>query len=202
MLPAVTASTKQLTDAISLGLAAIAVVLQAILVALAVAAIAALIWQPARRGLVEARALLFGKELWAAWVVALVATLGSLYYSEVADFVPCRLCWFQRIAMYPLAALLLLAALRRDVRGGAIYAIPLTLVGIGVAIYHIYIEHHPEAETAGCKIGAPCSVKWIEELGYVTIPVLALTGFAAVLALSLMALSRTRQTSSGEHARS
>jgi disulfide bond formation protein DsbB len=95
--------------------------------------------------------------------------------------------------MYPLAALLLLAALRRDVRGGAIYALPLCLAGMGVASYHIYLEYHPEAETPACKIGAPCSVKWIEELGYVTIPVLALTAFSAILALSLMALSRTRR---------
>ena len=185
-------STKDWTDAISLGLAAVAVVLQALLAALLLLALAALVWQPARRVLREARELLFGGELWAAWAVALVATLGSLYFSEIADFIPCRLCWFQRIAMYPLAVLLLLAALRKDTRGGAIYAIPLSLAGMGVAIYHIYIEYHPEAETAGCKIGAPCSVKWIEELGYVTIPVLALTAFAAILALSLMALSRSR----------
>jgi disulfide bond formation protein DsbB len=184
-------TTKELTDAISLGLAAVAVVLQALLAVLLVLTVAALVWRPARGVVREARDLLFGGELWAAWAVALVATLGSLYYSEIADFVPCRLCWFQRIAMYPLAAMLLLAALRRDVRGGAIYAIPLCLTGIGVAIYHIYIEHNPEAETAACKIGAPCSVKWIEELGYVTIPVLSLTAFAAILALALMALSRS-----------
>jgi disulfide bond formation protein DsbB len=92
--------------------------------------------------------------------------------------------------MYPLAALLLLAALRKDRRGGAIYALPLSIAGIVVAAYHIYIEYNPSAETAGCKIGAPCSVKWIDELGYVTLPVLAITAFAAVLALALMTLSR------------
>jgi disulfide bond formation protein DsbB len=187
-------STKELTDAISLGLAAIAVVLQVLLAVLLLLAVAALVWRPARRPLREARELLFGGELWVAWVVALVATLASLYYSEIADFIPCRLCWYQRIAMYPLAAMLLLAALRKDVRGGAIYAIPLCLTGMGVSIYHIYIENHPEAEGAGCKIGVPCSVKWIEELGYVTLPTLALTAFATILALSLMALSRTRRT--------
>ena len=185
-------STQDLTDALSLVFAALAIVLQVVLAVLLLLALAALVWQPARRLLRELRDLLFGGELWAAWVVALVATLGILYYSEIADFIPCRLCWYQRIAMYPLAVLLLLAALRKDIRGGAIYAIPLALVGMGVAIYHIYIEYNPEAETAGCKIGASCAVKWIEELGYVTLPVLALTAFAAVLALALMALSRTR----------
>jgi disulfide bond formation protein DsbB len=92
-------STKELTDAISLGLAAIAVVLQVLLAVLLLLAVAALVWRPARRPLREARELLFGGELWVAWVVALVATLASLYYSEIADFIPCRLCWYQRIAM-------------------------------------------------------------------------------------------------------
>jgi disulfide bond formation protein DsbB len=179
------------TDAVSIGLAAIAVVLQAILTILLLLALASLFSPRARHALREARELLFGKELVVAGVIALIATVGSLYYSEIADFVPCRLCWYQRIAMYPLAALLPLAALRRDVRGGAIYALPLCLVGIGVAAYHVYIEHNPEAETAGCKIGAPCSVKWIEELGYITLPVLAITAFASIVALALMALSRS-----------
>ena len=184
-------STRELTDAISLGLAALAAVLQVLLAVLLLLGLAALVWRPARSVLREARELLFGHELWLAWVIALVATLGSLYYSEVADFIPCRLCWFQRIAMYPLAVLLLLAALRKDIRGGAIYALPLSLVGMGVAGYHIYIENNPEAESAGCKVAAPCSVKWIEELGYVTLPVLAITAFAAIAALALMVLSRT-----------
>ncbi|NDE79574.1 MAG: disulfide bond formation protein B, partial [Actinobacteria bacterium] len=52
--------------------------------------------------------------LWLAWLVAAVATAGSLYFSEIADYVPCRLCWFQRVCMYPLAGILLVAAIRRD----------------------------------------------------------------------------------------
>jgi disulfide bond formation protein DsbB len=97
--------------------------------------------------------------------------------------------------MYPLAAILLIAAIRRDIRGGALYALPPAVFGAIVAIYHIYIEYHPEAETAGCKIGAPCATKWIDELGYITIPVLALTAFLAVIALLLTALSRSRPSS-------
>jgi disulfide bond formation protein DsbB len=188
-------TTRDLTNAISTGLAAVAIVLQVVLAALLLLALAALVWRPARRLLREAREMLFGGELWAAWTVALVATLASLYYSEVAHFIPCRLCWYQRIAMYPMAAILLLAAVRRDVRGGAIYALPLSLAGIGVAAYHIYIEYNPAAESAGCRVGAPCSVKWIDEFGYITLPVLAITAFACILALALMALSRTRDAS-------
>jgi disulfide bond formation protein DsbB len=184
-------SKDDLTDAVSIALASLAVVVQAALAALVVLALASLVSARARRWLTELRDTLAGTELWAAWAVALTATLGSLFFSEVSDFTPCQLCWFQRIAMYPLAALLLLAAIRRDVRGGALYALPFPIAGALVSIWHIYIEINPEAESASCKVAAPCSLKWIEELGYVTIPVLALTAFSAILALLLMARSRT-----------
>jgi disulfide bond formation protein DsbB len=185
-------SRKDATDAVSTIFAAAAIVVQVLLAVLLVVAIAA-IWSPrARRLLTEVRDSLLGGELWLAWGFALVATAGSLFYSEVSQFIPCRLCWFQRIGMYPLAALLLIAAIRRDTRGGALYGLPLAVFGAIVAIYHIYIEYHPEAETAGCKIGAPCATKWIDKLGYITIPVLALTAFLAIIALLSMALSRSR----------
>src|SRR5512144_531683 len=116
-------------------------------------ALVALAWPPARRLLVEIRDTLLRSELWVAWVVALIATLGSLFFSEYADFVPCRLCWFQRIAMYPLAIVLLVGALRRDVREAVQYAFVLPIVGAGVAIYHVYVEINPSAETAACRIG-------------------------------------------------
>lgn len=184
-----------MTDTLSLILAAGAVVIQVLLALLLLLALAALFSSRARGALVEVRETLMGAELWIAFGLALIATAGSLYYSEIADFVPCRLCWFQRIAMYPLVPLLLLAALRRDVRGGAIYALPLPIVGAAVSSYHIYIEHNPEAETPGCKAGVPCSFKWIEELGYVTLPVLAISAFGGILALLLMALSRSKRDS-------
>ena len=179
-----------LTDAVSIGLAALAVVVQAALAGLAVLAIAALFSDRARTWLRELRETIAGAELWLAWAVAAVATAGSLFFSEYSDFIPCRLCWFQRIAMYPLAVLLLIAAIRKDIRGGALYALPFPILGGLVSIYHIYIEYNPEAESASCKVSAPCSLKWIEELGYVTIPVLALTAFAAILALLLMARAK------------
>lgn len=183
--------SAELTDAVAVGLAALAVVVQAALAVLLMLALAALVSPRARGWLHELRATLAGTELWIAWAIAAVATAGSLFFSEYSDFVPCRLCWFQRIAMYPLAALLLIAALRRDRRGGALYALPFPVLGALVAIYHVYIEHNPEAESAGCKVAAPCSAKWIEELGYVTLPVLALTAFAAILSLLLMARTRS-----------
>src|SRR3954449_3294771 len=92
-----------MTDAVATGLAALAILLQVLLVGLALLGLAALVSRPARRALVEVRETLLGGELWIAWAIALTATLGSLYFSEIAHFEPCRLCWFQRICMYPLA---------------------------------------------------------------------------------------------------
>ena len=107
-------------------------------------------------------------------MIALAALLGSLFFSEYSSFIPCRLCWFQRIAMYPLVIILFVGAIRRD-RNAVYYAITFPIAGLIVGGYHKYIEIHPEAELAGCKIGAPCSTKWIDKFGYVTIPVLAMS---------------------------
>src|SRR5436305_12343721 len=87
------------------------------------------------------RALLWGYELWAAFVVAAIATGGSLFLSEVAGFVPCEMCWFQRICMYPLSILTLFAAYHGDHRV-ARYLLPFPVIGACVSIYHILIENH------------------------------------------------------------
>src|SRR3954454_18703320 len=179
-----------MTDAISTGLAVLAILGQIFLALTLLIALAAIFAEPARTLLREIRDTLLGGELWAAWGIALIATLGSLYFSEIADFVPCRLCWFQRIAMYPLAVLLFLIAQRRDLRNGFAYAIAFPAVGLGISLYHVYIEHHPEAESASCRAGIPCSTKWIEKFGYITIPVLAGTAFALIIVLLAFARSR------------
>ncbi len=181
-----------MTDAVAIALAVLAIVAQVLILLVALLALASLVSSGARWLLAEARDTLLGGELWIAWGFALVATLGSLYFSEIAHFEPCRLCWYQRICMYPLAVLLLGMALRRDVRNGFWYALPFPIVGAGVSLYHEYVTYHPEAETAGCKQGVSCTVRWIDELGYVTIPTLALTAFAAILVLLLLARSRDR----------
>jgi disulfide bond formation protein DsbB len=179
------------TEALSVTLALLAVVLQLVVGAFLLVSLLAAVSTTARRARDGVRVLLSGAELALAWLVALVATLGSLYFSEVAHFVPCQLCWFQRIAMYPLTLILLLAVLARD-RRGAYYALGLPLAGAAISAYHIWIEHHPESEVPGCGIGVPCSTKWIEELGYVTIPVLALTAFATIATLLVLALRPVR----------
>ncbi|MCW2976418.1 MAG: bdbC [Actinomycetia bacterium] len=132
------------------------------------------------------RSALWGYELWAAFVVAAIATGGSLFLSEIAHFVPCELCWFQRICMYPLSIVTLLAALAGDHRV-ARYLLPLPVVGAGVSVYHLLVENHVVATPAACQIGAGCAVKWINEFGYMTIPTLALTAF--VLLTGFLALA-------------
>jgi disulfide bond formation protein DsbB len=132
------------------------------------------------------RSALWGYELWAAFVVAAIATGGSLFFSEIAYFVPCELCWFQRIAMYPLSIVTLLAALAGDHRV-ARYLLPLPLVGAGVSVYHILVENHVIATPQGCQIGIGCAVKWTNEFGYMTIPTLTLTAFVLLIALLALA---------------
>jgi disulfide bond formation protein DsbB len=133
-------------------------------------------------------ATLEGYELWLAFLVSAVATGGSLFFSEIAHFVPCELCWFQRICMYPLSIATLLAALAND-RRAARYLLPLPLVGAGVSVYHLLVENGVVKEAQACLISAPggCGVKWIDEFGYMTIPTLALTGFALCFAFLLLA---------------
>jgi disulfide bond formation protein DsbB len=134
------------------------------------------------------RRVLWGYELWGAFVVTSIATGGSLFYSEIAGFIPCELCWYQRICMYPLSILTLLMALAGDHRA-ARYLLPLPIVGAGVSIYHLLVENGVVTQTQACLISAPggCATKWTNEFGYMTIPTLALTAFLLALAFLLLA---------------
>ena len=132
------------------------------------------------------RRAVWGYELWLAFLVAALATGGSLYFSEIAHYVPCELCWYQRICMYPLSLLTLFLAYHGDHRT-ARYLVPFPIIGAGVSIYHLLIENHVVKTPAQCAVGAGCTVKWINYFGYMTIPTLALTGFALTLSFLLLA---------------
>lgn len=120
-----------------------------------------------------------------AWIVALVATVGSLFFSEVMELPPCVLCWYQRIAMYPLILIIGTAIIMRDVRL-KIYALPLCLIGLAISIYHnlLYYGIIPESITP-CTAGISCTSRQIEWLGFITIPLLALTAFILIAAFLL-----------------
>jgi disulfide bond formation protein DsbB len=122
--------------------------------------------------------------IWLAWLVALTCTLGSLYFSEVANFTPCTYCWYQRIAMYPLAVILGIAAFRRD-WGIRRYAVPLAGIGAVIAFYHFLLERYPEALSieSACSAITPCSVPWFTEYGFITLAYMALSGFALIIVL-------------------
>jgi disulfide bond formation protein DsbB len=179
-----------MTDTVTTILSVGAIFVQALVGLFLLSLLVALVFKPARGALADAADGIAPAALWAAFALAAIAMAGSLFYSEYSEFIPCRLCWYQRIAMYPLVVILLGAALRRDVRGAVFYGAPLAIIGAGVAIYHLYIEYNPEAETPGCKVGAPCTVRWIDEYGYITIPALALTAFVAILCLLWLAWRR------------
>jgi disulfide bond formation protein DsbB len=123
---------------------------------------------------------------WLAFLVAAGATAGSLYFSEVANYVPCRLCWFQRTAMYPLSVVLLVAAIRRD-RGAKFYVVPIAAAGALVSSYHYLLEWKPSLEGGACSaVGPACADIWFRELGFVTLAFMALAGFITIIVFSLV----------------
>ncbi|HEX4822213.1 MAG TPA: disulfide bond formation protein B [Acidimicrobiales bacterium] len=121
-----------------------------------------------------------------AFAVACVSMAGSLYFSEVAHFVPCKLCWYQRIAMYPLVPVLGIAAIRRDTNV-RIYGIALAGIGALISSYHVLLERFPSLESGVCDPNNPCTLIWVERFDYLTIPTMALSGFAAIVVLLLVA---------------
>jgi hypothetical protein len=127
-----------------------------------------------------------------AFVVALVTSLGSLYFSEVADYRPCTLCWYQRIAMYPLVVVLGIASVSRDFAVRR-YVWGLSGVGAAISTYHWLLERFPSLETDVCDMTQPCSVTWFEQFGFVTLAFMAFCGFAAIAAL--LTLPRVGSTS-------
>ncbi len=115
-----------------------------------------------------------------AWFVALLATAGSLYFSEVAGYEPCRLCWYQRIAMYPLVAILAIGAARRE-GAAAVYAGAIAVIGGLIALYHVALEWIPALDTGACSATTPCTFVWFRVFGFISLPALALTAFALIL---------------------
>ena len=116
-----------------------------------------------------------------AATIAVAATAGSLWFSESAGFVPCELCWYQRIAMYPLAVVLTMATIRRD---AAIrpYAIVLAAIGAAISAYHVAIQQFPD-QSSFCEASNPCSAAWVDALGWMTIPQMAGVSFLLIIAL-------------------
>jgi len=123
-------------------------------------------------------------------IVAVLATAGSLWFSEGAHFPPCELCWYQRIAMYPLVVLLGLAAIRRD-RSVRPYGIAVAGTGLAVSAWHNVVETFPDVHASSCDPTNPCTIRWVEGLGFWTIPRMAFVSFALILTVLLLDTPRT-----------
>jgi disulfide bond formation protein DsbB len=132
----------------------------------------------------SAAAVFAGHEISLAFFVALSATLGSLYLSDVAHLIPCTYCWYQRIAMYPLVLLFGIAWIRKD-PGIRHYAIPMAGIGLFIASYHYLIQRVPSLGGPACSSAVPCTSAWFYEFGYMSIPYMAGSAFALILVLML-----------------
>ena len=133
-----------------------------------------------------------GHELTFGAIASGTATLGSLYLSEIVHLIPCTLCWYQRIAMYPLAVILTIAAVRRDF-GMRIYATVIAGIGGLIAAYHYLIQWFPDLEGTSCTTSVPCTGVWFREFGFVSIPYLALSTYALVLVLMVALRANTTE---------
>ncbi|MCA9370142.1 MAG: disulfide bond formation protein B [Pseudomonadales bacterium] len=129
----------------------------------------------------------------AAFFIALTATLGSLFFSEVMQLPPCVLCWYQRIAMYPLVVLLGAALVFEDKRIYR-YALPLSVIGAVIALYHnlLYYGVLPES-VQPCIDGVSCTTKFFEWFGFITIPFLSLASFVAISVLLVILMKNDQK---------
>lgn len=131
--------------------------------------------------------------LYLALLQCLAALLASLYFSEILGFTPCVLCWWQRIFIYPLIALLIVGILRRD-KFVYTYVLPLAILGWCVSLYHnlLYYKIIPE-NLAPCTAGVSCLTKFVEYFGFLSIPLLAFLGFSVVVSLMLIYRNAVRK---------
>lgn len=138
---------------------------------------------------------LASRSLILSFIVALTATLGSLFYSEIAGFTPCKLCWYQRILMYPQAVMLGIAAARKD-RSIILYSLALSVIGAIIAGYHYLLQIGAVDEIAPCTTvgySVSCTETFTMTYGFITIPFMSLVAFLLIIALHAFYLVSTRQ---------
>jgi disulfide bond formation protein DsbB len=130
--------------------------------------------------------------LYAAWLVSITALLGSLFFSDVLKLVPCKLCWIQRICMYPLVFIIGVGLSIKD-RKVPYYILPLSSIGFIVAFYHVLLYKKILPEAVGfCEAGISCTTKYVEYFGIFSIPMLSLIAFTLITALSIYYLKVTK----------
>ena len=133
-----------------------------------------------------------------AGLIAAVTMLGSLYYSRIQHYIPCELCWYQRICIYPFAVILGIAAWRRDA-GVRVYAVPVLAIGALVAAYHAWVQAYPPVDgTSFCTADAPCTLRYVWEFGFVSLPFMALSACCCMIVLLLIARPAPRTATTSE----
>ena len=120
-----------------------------------------------------------------AWTIASLASIGSLFYSEISGFVPCTYCWYERIAMYPLVIVLGIGILIKDNKSW-LYGLPLSIIGLLITIYHYQLQMFPNQNSPTCSTEVSCTGTWIKEFGFVTMPFMALSTFLLISVLLLI----------------
>ncbi len=121
---------------------------------------------------------------WFPFLIVLIGSLSSLYYSEVSGFLPCELCWYERIAMYPLVPFLLVGWIMNE-NIFLKWSILLTVPGIILTIYHYQLQLTQFSINEICDLTVPCTERWIWEYGYISMPMMALTIFLSLTIISI-----------------
>ena len=121
--------------------------------------------------------------LFLCWLLATGSTMGSVFFSQVMEFAPCVLCWYQRICLFPLVIILAAGLFPLD-KSVVKYALPLAIAGWLTALYHtlLYGGIIPES-IQPCSQGVSCTEEYIDLFGFLTIPMLSLLAFSTIIAL-------------------
>jgi disulfide bond formation protein DsbB len=131
-------------------------------------------------------------------VVASASMVGSLYFSESADFAPCTYCWYQRIAMYPLVLVAAVGLWRRDA-AARWYSVTIAAVGLCLSVYHYLLEWNPDWESGSCALFGPvCAVPWFRTFGFVSLAFMALSAFTAIIVVNLVSFDPRAEPLLGE----
>ncbi|MBK5492004.1 disulfide oxidoreductase [Bacillus sp. TH13] len=117
-----------------------------------------------------------------AWIISICGTAFSLLFSEILDLPPCDLCWYQRIFMYPLVLILGVGIYKKDSNINS-YALPLSILGLSISLYHILIQTFPSLSVSSCAIGVSCTTDSLNLFGFITIPMLSFLGFLIITIL-------------------
>lgn len=121
------------------------------------------------------------------FLISIIGTLGSLYFSEILGYLPCKLCNFQRVFLYPISLISFIAFITKDKKAGIRYILPLSIFGGIIALYHYLLQMGIfEESITSCTAGIPCDETYIKVFGFITIPLLSFISFITISFLSFL----------------